>query len=137
MRSMSTYGSLFVAGLNAFLFILAILLVEPYKRKKLAQTFESRLVSAEEQSREMILASVDKFEQQLSAALAVDQPVSAPIRDEAEVITPPPLAVEHEAEIAQAALRRKREQEERLIFASTVGVVVGAALSLTLGACWS
>ncbi len=32
---------------------------------------------------------------------------------------------------------RRQEEEERLVFASTVGVVVGAALSLLISACWT
>ncbi len=84
MRGWSTYGSLVVAGLNAFLFILAILLVEPYKRKRLAQTFEERLVSAEEQSRGLILKSVEEFKQSLEDALAQQSGAAVGIAEEDE-----------------------------------------------------
>lgn len=160
MRGWSTYGSLVVAGLNAFLFILAILLVEPYKRKRLAQTFEERLVSAEEQSRGLILKSVEEFKQSLEDALAQQSGAAVGIAEEderetkesrksEEVVTPPqPTLVEVEEQLpptleaglataAEEGARRKREDEERLVFASTVGVVVGAALSLLISACWS
>ncbi|KAI0793169.1 mitochondrial distribution and morphology family 33, partial [Irpex lacteus] len=43
IRSASTYGQLTVLGLNMFVFILAIILVEPWKRKRLAQTFERKV----------------------------------------------------------------------------------------------
>lgn len=148
MRGMSTYGSLIVAGLNAFLFILAILLVEPYKRKKLAETFESRLVAAEQESRQLILASVDQFQHSLNNLLAPPSSTStetivepteplAPLMPEweeepagaVELVEAPPAAVVLETQ-------RKRE-EERLVFASTLGVVVGAALSLVISACWT
>ncbi|SNX86299.1 related to SHE9 - mitochondrial inner membrane protein [Melanopsichium pennsylvanicum] len=157
MRGMSTYGSLIVAGLNAFLFILAILLVEPYKRKRLAQTFEERLVRAEEQSRELILESIDEFKSRLDAA-----PISSSLErevqnDEAEkkfkpsemtlvqtqkeAKTLPPAAVQKfipSEEPQDAKTRRsKREQEDQLVFASTLGVVVGAGFSLLISACWS
>lgn len=180
MRGMSTYGSLVVAGLNAFLFILAILLVEPYKRKKLAQTFESRLVAAEEQSRQLILASVDQFQLSLNNALALDaasastsaadsqvgEPISTAtgepttVTPPSSVLQPEPTEPEQAEEKTEATppithldpdsarqdalinrLQRhrqhQREEEERLVFASTVGVVVGATLSLIISACWS
>lgn len=43
IRSASTYGSLIVMGLNLFVFVLAIIVVEPYKRRKMAETFEKRI----------------------------------------------------------------------------------------------
>ncbi|KAK0201987.1 Mdm33 family-domain-containing protein [Desarmillaria ectypa] len=49
IRSASTYGQLTVLALNLLVFILAILFVEPWKRRRLAQTFEKK---TEELSRE-------------------------------------------------------------------------------------
>ena len=43
IRSASTYGSLAVLGINLLVFVLAIVLVEPWKRKRLAQTFETKV----------------------------------------------------------------------------------------------
>lgn len=43
IRSASTYGSLAALGLNLVVFILAIVLVEPWKRRRLAQTFEKKI----------------------------------------------------------------------------------------------
>ena len=43
IRSASTYGQLAALGLNLLVFILAILLVEPWKRRRLAQTFEKKV----------------------------------------------------------------------------------------------
>ena len=43
IRSASTYGSLTVLGLNLVVFIMAILFVDPWKRKRLAQTFERKV----------------------------------------------------------------------------------------------
>lgn len=147
MRGMSTYGSLIVAGLNAFLFILAILLVEPYKRKRLAQTFEERLVRAEEQSRELILASVEKFQSSLDGALAQKASQAEKDGPSQPLTTPQPTLVEVQEQAApivedgevqtEVVVARKRGEEERIVFASTVGVVVGAALSLLISTCWS
>lgn len=43
IRSASTYGSLAALGLNLIVFILAIVVVEPWKRRRLAQTFEAKI----------------------------------------------------------------------------------------------
>lgn len=59
IRSASTYGSLTVLGLNMFVFILAILIVEPWKRRRLAQTFEKKV---EEMAAETVAAFEAKTE---------------------------------------------------------------------------
>ena len=43
IRSASTYGSLAALALNLAVFVLAIALVEPWKRRRLAQTFERKV----------------------------------------------------------------------------------------------
>ena len=53
IRSVSTYGSLTVLGLNLLVFITAILFVEPWKRRRLAQTFEKKV---EEMTTETVMA---------------------------------------------------------------------------------
>ncbi|KAJ7164688.1 Mdm33 family-domain-containing protein [Mycena crocata] len=43
IRSASTYGSLAALGLNLFVFVVAIVFVEPWKRRRLAATFEKKI----------------------------------------------------------------------------------------------
>jgi len=43
IRSASTYGSLAVLGVNLLVFVVAIMFVEPWKRTRLAQTFERKV----------------------------------------------------------------------------------------------
>lgn len=43
IRSASTYGSLAVLGINVLVFVSAVLFVEPWKRHKLAVTFEKKV----------------------------------------------------------------------------------------------
>ncbi|KAI0785223.1 mitochondrial distribution and morphology family 33, partial [Abortiporus biennis] len=43
IRSASTYGSLTVLGLNLLVFLLATVFVEPWKRRRLAHTFEKKV----------------------------------------------------------------------------------------------
>lgn len=62
IRSASTYGSLGVMGLNLFIFILAILVVEPYKRKKLGETFEQRMVVLEKENQALMRDGMKSLE---------------------------------------------------------------------------
>ncbi|EJU03240.1 hypothetical protein DACRYDRAFT_78142 [Dacryopinax primogenitus] len=43
IRSASTYGSLVALGLNMVVFMMAVVVVEPWKRKRLAEVFELRV----------------------------------------------------------------------------------------------
>lgn len=54
IRSASTYGSLLALGLNVVVFILAIIVVEPYKRRRLAATFEKRIEEISRENKAMI-----------------------------------------------------------------------------------
>ncbi|EGN98027.1 hypothetical protein SERLA73DRAFT_56573 [Serpula lacrymans var. lacrymans S7.3] len=54
IRSASTYGSLAVLGLNLAVFLLAIAVVEPWKRRRLAQTFEKKIEEMNEENATML-----------------------------------------------------------------------------------
>ncbi|KAI0770374.1 Mdm33 family-domain-containing protein [Fomes fomentarius] len=60
IRSASTYGQLAVLALNLAVFVLAIVLVEPWKRRRLAQTFERKV-------EEMSARTEAAFEEKTSA----------------------------------------------------------------------
>ena len=89
MRSLSTWGSVGIAVLNgewryhslydlgtdldhgsnfeALIFTLAIFLVEPYKRKRLAQTLEGRLVAGEAENTARLERAITSFEDKINA----------------------------------------------------------------------
>jgi sensitive to high expression protein 9 len=54
IRSASTYGSLLALGLNVVVFVLAIIVVEPYKRKRMAETFEKRIEQLSLETKDMV-----------------------------------------------------------------------------------
>lgn len=54
IRSASTYGSLAVMGVNMLVFLLAIVFIEPWKRRRLAQTFERKVEEMSAQSAELL-----------------------------------------------------------------------------------
>jgi sensitive to high expression protein 9 len=60
IRSVSTYGQLGVLGVNVLVFVLAIVLVEPWKRRRLTQAFEREV-------REMEKANLDAVREGMGA----------------------------------------------------------------------
>lgn len=66
VRSISTYVSIGLGVLNVLIFILALFLVEPYKRRKLAQMLERRLIAGEEEARERMHATVSSVDARLA-----------------------------------------------------------------------
>ncbi|KAK0533822.1 sensitivity to high expression protein she9 [Tilletia horrida] len=68
VRNASSYASLVVAALNILIFTAAIIFVEPYKRRKLAETFEKRLLEGEAQGRALIQATIADFEARTAQA---------------------------------------------------------------------
>jgi sensitive to high expression protein 9, mitochondrial len=65
IRSASTYGQLAALGLNLLVFVLAIVLVEPWKRKRLAQTFEKKIEEMEAEYRDTLDDNVKRLQEQL------------------------------------------------------------------------
>ncbi|KIK62053.1 hypothetical protein GYMLUDRAFT_42499 [Collybiopsis luxurians FD-317 M1] len=65
IRSASTYGQLAALGLNLAVFILAIILVEPWKRKRLAQTFEKKVEELNEQYKGILGENMQVLQKQL------------------------------------------------------------------------
>lgn len=57
IRSMSTYGSLAITSLNVLLFIISLLLIEPWRRRRLVENVEERSVSDFSQSEELRMIS--------------------------------------------------------------------------------
>jgi len=67
IRSASTYGSLAVLGINLVVFIMAIIVVEPWKRKRLAQTFEKKVEELGAETKALMNASTAQLEDRLTA----------------------------------------------------------------------
>lgn len=66
IRSASTYGSLAALGLNLMVFILAIILVEPWKRKKLVQSFEKRVIELNEGNHKVVEKGLDDLQSHMA-----------------------------------------------------------------------
>lgn len=65
IRSASTYGSLAVLGLNLFVFVMAIVVVEPWKRKKMTMAFEKKVKDMGAETREALEVTAATLERKL------------------------------------------------------------------------
>jgi sensitive to high expression protein 9 len=66
IRSASTYGSLAALGLNLLVFVMAIAVVEPWKRRRLAQTFEQKIEELSRDNAARVDASMEEIGRQLA-----------------------------------------------------------------------
>jgi len=65
IRSVSTYGQLAVLGANVLVFVLAIALVEPWKRRRLMEAFERRVREMEKANLDAVAAGMEALEARL------------------------------------------------------------------------
>ena len=86
IRSASTYGSLAVLGVNLVVFVVAIVFVEPWKRTRLAQTFERKV---EELGAETKLL-VDEGRARIEERLENQERLLAELLNEASIHTTAP-----------------------------------------------
>ncbi|CAE6433939.1 unnamed protein product [Rhizoctonia solani] len=96
IRSVSTYGSLAALVANMLVFVLAIVFVEPWKRKRLAQTFENRITEMSEETRRLVEGGMkdlgEHFEKQEGVLAALATVVkTVPVGEELPPIEPVPV----------------------------------------------
>ncbi|KAG8700154.1 sensitivity to high expression protein she9 [Ceratobasidium sp. 395] len=101
IRSVSTYGSLAALVANVVVFVLAIVLVEPWKRRRLAQTFERRIVEMGEETRSVVGGGMKELEEHFGRQEKVLEKLAAwatpvPVDHERPVLEP---VVEPEPEV--------------------------------------
>ncbi|GAA99770.1 uncharacterized protein L969DRAFT_51678 [Mixia osmundae IAM 14324] len=65
IRSVSTYGTLLITSINVVLFLLTLIVIEPWKRKRLVAGVEERIRAREDQ----IAQAVATIQQELSASM--------------------------------------------------------------------
>ncbi|KAJ7134350.1 Mdm33 family-domain-containing protein [Mycena epipterygia] len=67
IRSASTYGSLAALGLNLLVFVTAIVFVEPWKRRRLAATFEKKIEEMGLENKAVVAASMEEIGRKVEA----------------------------------------------------------------------
>ncbi|KAK4049154.1 sensitivity to high expression protein she9 [Microbotryomycetes sp. JL201] len=146
IRSMSTYGSLGITGLNVLLFIVTILLVEPWKRRRLVEGVEERLRTRTSEGQDATMASLLNLQSLLTDAQSkldtlvdternTEEVESAAAAAPAEVAIPPPTMPlsqdgSRSLEIGQVWANRHMTKEQELAAVGGVGVLAGVVCTL-------
>lgn len=115
MRLVSTWGSVAIAVLNAFIFIMALLVVEPYKRRKLANTLESRLLEGEQLNAERMAIVIESFEKQIRDLRISIETLDGDLHESYPPPAEPPVVIADEAEHLDPAILTAREDDEETI----------------------
>lgn len=130
IRSASTYGSLAALGLNMLVFVMAIVVVEPWKRRRLAQTFEKKIEELSLENAARLEASMTEIGKQLAGqerllvqtAQALSQPAVVEPTEAAEELN----TVVEDNEPPQATTSVAARNQWELAAVATSAFLVGA-----------
>ncbi|KAJ7505543.1 Mdm33 family-domain-containing protein [Mycena galericulata] len=128
IRSASTYGSLAALGLNLFVFVTAIVFVEPWKRRRLAMTFEKKIEEMGVENKAVVEENMKEIGRMLEAqALLLTNPSRLSVLDSGivPVATEPPRSVEA-ADLPRRIWEKSRDPEVGATVAGTAVVAVAA-----------
>ncbi|KAI0061649.1 hypothetical protein BV25DRAFT_1805340 [Artomyces pyxidatus] len=136
IRSVSTYGQLAVLGVNVFVFLLAIVLVEPWKRRRLAQTFERKVEELEKANLEVVTGGT----QALLKKLDDHERVLKSLLTQAAASTEAVGAIAQQQADQGDARAHTTEDESRFVFTKEEVAVVASYATITTGVlgwmCW-
>ena len=99
IRSASTYGSLAALGLNMLVFIMAIIVVEPWKRRRLAQTFEKKIEEMSLESAAQLETSMQTIEGHISRQEGLLEFLKTEISNKVEVVREPRVVEAKEPDV--------------------------------------
>ncbi|KAJ7242821.1 Mdm33 family-domain-containing protein [Mycena haematopus] len=124
IRSASTYGSLAALALNLLVFVVAIVFVEPWKRRRLALTFEKKIEEMGLENKTVVAESMKEISLQIEAQahLLRSAPEAAAVVDAVSVptdTTPP-----HSASLSARIWEKSRDPEVGATMVSTA-VIAG------------
>jgi sensitive to high expression protein 9, mitochondrial len=135
IRSVSTYGQLAVLGVNVFVFVLAIVLVEPWKRRRLIQAFERKVQEMEAANLDAVnkgmcalQSRLDKQEEMVSAQLAGISSSSTPPPASESVLQDQSRASVENGRLAMefAGITLAREDAKLIAASVSVGILTWA-----------
>ncbi|THH05971.1 hypothetical protein EW145_g4407 [Phellinidium pouzarii] len=126
IRSASTYGSLAALGLNLIVFVFAIVLVEPWKRKKLVQKNGLRDLRMHQDSQEVFLEEIRIAQATLSKAAPAPAIASSEDNEEAfgVVSAIPSIGVDRSVNMAR---------DRQMVALSVVGAMGAGVAGYLLG----
>ncbi|GAA5907846.1 hypothetical protein JCM8208_001961 [Rhodotorula glutinis] len=90
IRSMSTYGSLGITSLNVLLFLMSLLLIEPWRRRRLVENVEERLRENSQQGHDATRKHLEGLQELVQQAQATLDAVAASTA--ALAVPPPPVS---------------------------------------------
>lgn len=137
IRSASTYGSMIVLGVNVIVFLSAIVIVEPWKRKKLAEELGRRVEALAVETRGMVGTMKTHLDQQerllkdlmAKGVVVVGAPTSKPEAG-APVPTIPPSVLSKDTPVT--AIEGFLHTRQKEIQAALIGGLAGTALCLVI-----
>jgi sensitive to high expression protein 9 len=133
IRSASTYGSMMVLGVNVFVFLSAIVIVEPWKRKKLAEALGRQVEELANETRGMVRnmqMHLDQQEQLLKDLMA--KGTAAMPKPGIEAPIPTTSASVPLKDTPVAAIEGFLHGRRKEIQAALVGALAGTALCLVI-----
>jgi sensitive to high expression protein 9 len=128
IRSVSTYGQLAVLAVNVIVFVVAIVLVEPWKRRRLTQAFERKVQEMEIANLDVVNKGMHALQSRLDKQ---EEMIIAQLAGTSSSTAPPPVPVPQEqrraaaVEFAGIALAR---EDAKLIAASVSAGILAWAL---------
>lgn len=137
IRSASTYGSLAALALNLLVFVSAIVVVEPWKRRRLAQTFEKKIEELSKDNAARLDASMDDIGKLLREQ---EQILMQFLQGISQNVTPPPQleqSTTEQVEIMNAVVQSISDNNNRrtweLAAVGTGAFVFGVLGSIIIG----
>ena len=134
IRSASTYGSLVALGLNMLVFIMAIVAVEPWKRRRLAQTFERKIEELSMENAAQLEKSMQTIEGYISRQQDQLEFLKTEISKKAEVVQEPNVVETKEPEVVVTIDEPGYDSRQRIweIAAAGAGAFVLGVLTSVL-----
>jgi len=134
IRSASTYGSLAALGLNMLVFVMAIVVVEPWKRRRLAQTFEKKIEELSLENEARMSTSMREIGEQLAVQERLIVRLVEEVADTVAGVVPleevPREVAESDTDERTSSLRRNYLE---LATVGTGALIVGVLGTLWLG----
>lgn len=133
IRSASTYGSWAVLGVNLAVFIVAIIVVEPWKRKRLAQTFEKKVEEMGAETKALMNAGAARLEERLTRHEELLTGLITQVSAEARQGTFVTATVPKEASPEETPVVLPPPPSRWVYFYPDLGVIPGRELMLVAG----
>jgi len=123
IRSVSTYGQLAVLGVNVLVFVVAIALVEPWKRRRLAQTFERKVEELEAANLDVVTRGIETLRSRIEEQEKVLVTLAAASSTPSATISQEPVAEDPHSELEFAGIVLRREDVKLVAASVSIGII--------------